>query len=68
MNCPQCNNINAEAISIKVDINTGMLEHILGVECPICGQLSVCHLCGQWEFQGHASFCPKETGLDESMI
>jgi transcription elongation factor Elf1 len=57
MNCPKCNATNVEEFAEEVDIGVGVQRHLVGVTCPVCGQLSVCSGCGVWDFQVHATWC-----------
>ena len=56
MNCPVCNNPNAEECAHEVDIGVGIQKHVYGYECPSCGQIAVCGRCGGVGTR-HAEYC-----------
>jgi hypothetical protein len=57
MTCPKCNVEEAEELKEEVDIGVGFQVNVFGAECPNCGQLSLCPVCGAWDFQPHKNFC-----------
>lgn len=56
MNCPHCNDPRAEECADEVDIGVGVLKNVWGYDCPVCGQLPVCALCGAIG-DDHAAWC-----------
>jgi hypothetical protein len=57
MTCPKCNREEAEELSHEVDIGVGFQFDVHGAVCPNCGELSLCSICGAWDFQPHHKWC-----------
>jgi hypothetical protein len=55
--CPQCDSIECQILQNEVDIGVGTMVNVYGAECKYCGQMSVCSVCGWWDFDGHANWC-----------
>lgn len=56
MNCPKCKG-PGELLQDEIDIGVGVQVHVIGFECPSCGQMAVCNDCGAWDFQPHGNWC-----------
>lgn len=56
MNCPVCNSPGAIEVAEEVDIGVGVQKFVTGLECPVCGPLAVCAMCGAPNGQ-HYKWC-----------
>jgi len=58
MNCPVCNNPEAEELIDEIDIGVGTLTNLRGYECPDCGVIPVCDECKCiLDREDHADWC-----------
>lgn len=51
MKCPKCNDPRADELCEEVDISVGIQKHVFGCDCPVCGTLGICSICGRWDFE-----------------
>lgn len=63
MICPRCGSKNFELVQDEVDIGVGVQTHTRGGECPNCGPIACCKMCGGWEVEknvlAHEFWCPE---------
>lgn len=44
--CPVCRTPGATQVEEEVDIGVGIQKFVTGIECPKCGQIPICAICG----------------------
>lgn len=55
--CPKCGNPECEVLNDEVDIGVGIQKHLLGFDCPACGQIAACNECGFPDHLPHHCLC-----------
>lgn len=55
--CPKCGNSECEVLNDEVDIGVGIQKHLLGFDCPTCGQIAACNECGFPDCLPHHCLC-----------
>lgn len=55
--CPICHRNDAKEMTDEVDIGVGTQTFFLGIECPDCGQLMACSVCGTINGTPHREWC-----------
>ncbi len=51
--CPICRTPGATQVAEEVDIGVGTQTFVTGIECPKCGQIPVCAMCGALNGKHH---------------
>jgi hypothetical protein len=57
MNCPRCDSPGCDECAEEVDIGVGVQRFVYGYECPKCGPIARCNICGTISDK-HADWCP----------
>jgi hypothetical protein len=54
--CPRCRGKDFEIVKDEVDIGVGVQTRVLGGICAVCGDISLCDMCGGWDGR-HEVWC-----------
>ena len=49
IDCPRCGRKDVYLEKDEVDCGVGIIEHLIGCECPHCGLIAMSSCCGVWE-------------------